>query len=92
MDRSTAIACIHLGNDAVGYMAPEGYNRSTLSTPNMARGTSGSSTRTISRNIMPLKAMEPAMMRHNICKIDHGMKDNAQAGDERPDDGDRYSG
>ena len=63
------MACIHLGNDAVGYMAPEGYNSSTLSTPNMARGTSGSSTRTMSRNIMPLKAIEPAMIRHNICSM-----------------------
>ncbi len=32
------------------------------------------------------------MMRLNICSIDHGMKDNAEAGDERPDDADRYSG
>ena len=43
-------------------MAPLGKKSSVFSTPNMARGTSGSSTRTIIRNIMPLKAMEVAMM------------------------------
>ncbi len=48
----------------------------------MARGTSGSSTRTISRNIIPLKAMEVPRIKAQEFQIDHRMEDDAEAGHE----------
>jgi hypothetical protein len=45
-----------------------------LSTPNMARGVSGSSTRTMSRNIMPLKAMEVPTIRQRSSSMASGWK------------------
>src|SRR5579862_1316625 len=48
---TTAMACIHCGNPCCGYTAPLGKYSSVLSTPKIARGTSGSVTRTMIRNI-----------------------------------------
>ena len=73
-------------------MAPEGKNSSVLSTPNMARGTSGSSTRTIIRNIMPLKAMEVTDDEQQQLQIGDGMEDGAQTGHQRADDSERNAG
>ncbi len=60
-------------------MAPLGKNSSVFSTPNMARGTSGSSTRTIIRNIMPLKANDVEMISSNRSKAPiTGLKNDPQ--------------
>ena len=55
-------------------MLPLGKNRRVLRMPNMARGTSGSSTRTIIRNIMALKAIEVATMRTSSSSMLRGSK------------------
>ena len=58
----------------------------------MARGTSGSSTRTIIRNIMALKATEVARISSSSCEHAPGMEDDAQSGHQRADDGDHDAG
>src|SRR2546430_14098687 len=57
---------IHGGNAWIGYTAPLGKKSTVLSTPKIARGTSGSLTRTINRNIMLINASEVATTSRNI--------------------------
>src|SRR6185369_14528938 len=53
-----AIICIQPGKACWGYTAPLGKNSRVFKRPNIARGVSGSETRTISRNIMQTIASE----------------------------------
>src|SRR3989442_8627495 len=59
---TTAIACIHPGNPCCGYTAPLGKYSRVFRTPNIARGISGSVTRTMSRNIRLMSANAVATM------------------------------
>src|ERR1700750_2042941 len=74
----------HFGNPETGEMAPLGKNSKVLSTPNMARGTSGSSTRTIIRNIMPLKAIDVEMMSIRRSKAVTGLKMTPRPANNEP--------
>ena len=80
----------HFGNPETGEIAPLGKNSSVFRTPNMARGTRGSSTRTIMRNIMPLNAIEVEMM-SSKRRADTGVKDDTQACEQRANHGDTYA-
>ncbi len=59
-------------NPVTGEIAPLGKKSSVFNTPNIARGTSGSSTRTISRNMNPLKATEVQTISSSRSKADSG--------------------
>ena len=67
-----AMAFIHAGNEPVGYTAPLGKYSTVFSTPKIARGTSGSLTRTMIRNIMLMSASAVATTTMNIFIIRSG--------------------
>ncbi len=60
--------------------------------PKVARGTSGSSTRTIIKNIMVLKAMEVSRIMISSPSTVSGMENRADAGQQRADQRDDHSG